>query len=115
MIYSLLLRNKFRADYIYDQIYNKVPPIYYGKIHKGMIPNPPYEFISNNQILYKRLNEFISIYNSKNKTAPMDVIFYHYFVAHISKVCRILRHLMEIWQNMISIGHGGSGKKLYAN
>ena len=103
-----LLRNKFKTNYTYDQIYNKGPPIYFGEVHKGMIPNRPYEFITNHETLYKKLNEFISIYNSKNKTAPMDVVFFDYFVTHILRVCRVLRMPHG---NMVLIGHGGSGKQ----
>ena len=103
-----LLRNKFKTNYTYDQLYNKGPPIYYGEVHKGMIPNRPYEFIGNHEVLYKRLNEFVSIYNSKNKTAPMDVVFFDYFVAHILRVCRVLR---QPHGHMVLIGHGGSGKQ----
>ena len=103
-----LLRNKFKTNYTYDQIYNKGPPIYYGEIHKGMIPNRPYEFITNHEVLYKKLNEFVSIYNSKNKTAPMDIVFFDYFVTHILRVCRVLRMPHG---NMVLIGHGGSGKQ----
>ena len=103
-----LLRNKFKTNYTYDQIYNKGPPIYYGEVHKGMIPNRPYEFITNHELLYKKLNEFVSIYNSKNKTAPMDVVFFDYFVTHILRVCRVLRMPHG---NMVLIGHGGSGKQ----
>ena len=103
-----LLRNKFKTNYTYDQIYNKGPPIYYGEVHKGMIPNRPYEAITNHEILYKKLNEFVSIYNSKNKTAPIDVVFFDYFVAHILRVCRVLRMPHG---NMVLIGHGGSGKQ----
>ena len=103
-----LLRNKFKTNYTYDQLYNKGPPIYYGEVHKGMIPNRPYEFISSHETLYKRLNEFVSIYNSKNKTAPMDVVFFDYFVAHILRVCRVLR---QPHGHMVLIGHGGSGKQ----
>ena len=103
-----LLRNKFKTNYTYDQIYNKGPPIYYGEVHKGMIPNRPYEFITNHEVLYKKLNEFVSIYNSKNKTAPMDIVFFDYFVTHILRVCRVLRMPHG---NMVLIGHGGSGKQ----
>ena len=103
-----LLRNKFKTNYTYDQIYNKGPPIYYGEVHKGMIPNRPYEFITNHEQLYKKLNEFVSIYNSKNKAAPIDVVFFDYFVTHILRVCRVLRMPSG---NMVLIGHGGSGKQ----
>ena len=48
-----LLRNKFKTNYTYDQIYNKGPPIYYGEVHKGMIPNRPYEFIANHEVYIK--------------------------------------------------------------
>ena len=103
-----LLRNKFKTNYTYDQIYNKGPPIYYGEVHKGLIPNRPYEFITNHEMLYKKLNEFVSVYNSKNKTAPIDVVFFDYFVSHILRVCRVLRMPSG---NMVLIGHGGSGKQ----
>ena len=103
-----LLRNKFKTNYTYDQIYNKGPPIYYGEVHKGMIPNRPYEFIANHEVLYKKLTEFVSIYNSKNKTTPMDVVFFDYFVTHILRVCRVLRMPHG---HMVLIGHGGSGKQ----
>ncbi len=77
-----------------------------------MISNCPYEFIANHETLYKRLNEFVSIYNSKNKTAPMDVVFFDYFIGHILRVCRILS---QPHGYMVLIGHGGRESKQYVN
>ena len=64
---TLLLRNKFKMPWTYDQLFKNGPPIYYGEIHKGPIPDRPYEAIEDLAVLNKRMNEFLGIYNSKNK------------------------------------------------
>ena len=108
---TLLLRNKFKMPWTYDQLFKNGPPIYYGEIHKGPIPDRPYEAIEDLAVLNKRMNEFLGIYNSKNKTAQMNVVFFDYFIAHILRVCRVFRQPRG---HLVLIGHGGSGKQTVA-
>ena len=103
-----LIRNKFKMTWTYDQLFKSGPPIYFGEVHKGPIPDRPYEFEEDHNNLRKKLNEFLQIYNSKNKTAQMNVVFFDYFIAHILRVTRVLRQPRG---HMVLIGHGGSGKQ----
>ena len=107
----ILLRNKFKMPWTYDAMFKNGPPIYYGEIHKGPIPDRPYEAIEDLTLLNKRMNEFLGIYNSKNKTAQINVVFFDYFIAHILRVCRVLRQPRG---HLVLIGHGGSGKQTVA-
>ena len=103
-----LLRNKFKTNWTYDQLFKTGPPIYFSELQKGPIPDRPYDYVQDLNVLNKRLNEFLSIYNSKNKTNPLNIVFFDYFIAHLIRVCRILRQPRG---NMVLIGHGGSGKQ----
>ena len=103
-----LLRQKFKTNYTYDQLYKHGEPIYFGEVHKGKVPNRPYEYIEKHENLLKQLKGFVDYYNSENRSAKISLVFFDYFIAHILRVCRVLRQQRG---NMVLIGHGGSGKQ----
>ena len=66
-----------------------------------------YQKIESPDILPKKFNDFLMLYNSNN-TKTMDLVFFKDAIEHLSRICRILRQPRG---NALLIGVGGSGRQ----
>ncbi|KAG1684351.1 Dynein heavy chain 5, axonemal [Nymphon striatum] len=67
-----------------------------------------YEPVESEDDLVERLQVYVNIYNEMVRGAKLQLVFFRDAIAHLLKICRVLR---TPGGNMLLVGVGGSGKQ----
>ena len=73
-----------------------------------MSPAGKYEYIPDQTLLQKNIEECLDTYNEENSKAPMNLVMFLDAVGH---VCRLVRILRQPQGNVLCLGVGGSGRQ----